>query len=171
MWETPIQGLRAGASVQALRLDAQLQGAAPPFEGATAEIPAVLWMTSIEYSGHDWLLAAEYGRWHSETKSSNPAWVPAQLPTTNERYYAMAAYHLLPWLQVGSYYAGYYPHYTVRSGDANQQHDVAATIRFDITPNWLLKLEGHFIHGTAGLGRGTFEPNWAMGLLKTTAYF
>jgi hypothetical protein len=171
MWETPVEGLRLGGSVQALRLDAQLQGVMNPADLETAEIPAILWMASLEYIGHNWLFAAEYSRWHTETKSSNPAFLRPTLPMTNERYYAMAGYHLLPWLQVGSYYAGYYPHYTVRSGDANQQHDVAATIRFDITPNWLLKLEGHYIHGTAELGAGRFEPNWTMFLLRTTAYF
>jgi predicted porin len=138
---------------------------------ATAELPAVLWMASLEYNAHDWLLAAEYGRWHSQTKSTDPTLLRPQRPMTNERYYAMVGYRLVPWLQVGSYYAGYYPHYTLRSGEANQQHDVAATLRFDITPNWLVKLEGHFVHGTAALGAGTFEPNWTMVLLRTTAYF
>jgi hypothetical protein len=171
MWETPIEGLRAGGSLQALRLDAQLQGVMNPKELETAEIPVILWMTSIEYSAHDWLLAAEYGRWHSETKTSNPAWVPATKPQTNERYYAMAGYRVAPWLQVGTYYAGYYVHYTIRDGAQNQQHDVAGTLRFDITPNWLIKLEAHYMHDTAALGAGTFPPNWAVFLLRTTAYF
>ena len=30
----------------------------------------------------------------------------------------------------------------------NYQHDFAATLRFDINPYWLVKLEGHYIDGT-----------------------
>jgi hypothetical protein len=173
LWEAPVDGLRMGGSVQALKLDAQLQGVKDPLERATASIPAVLWMASIEYNAHDWLLSAEYGRWHTSRDTTNPAWVPAQLPMTNERYCAMVAYRTRPWFQLGGYYAGYFPHYTVRDGASNQQHDFAGTLRFDITPNWLVKLEGHYVHGTAGLPVSAvpYAPDWTVWLLKTTAYF
>ena len=102
----------------------------------------------------------------------------AQPWTANERYYALLAYRLSPEVQVGGYYAGYYPDAKVRKKRENQQHDVAATIRFDITHNWLVKLEGHFLKGTAGLNPAindrpiaNLSSRWAMFLLKTTAYF
>jgi len=31
--------------------------------------------------------------------------------------------------------------------------NVALTLRYDLNPYWLLKVEGHFMHGTAGLTR------------------
>jgi hypothetical protein len=59
------------------------------------------------------------------------------------------------------------------------QHDVAATLRFDITENWLLKLEGHYMSGTAAVSPALndntplnlLERNWVVFLAKTTAYF
>ena len=58
-------------------------------------------------------------------------------------------------------------------------NDVAATLRFDVTPNWLVKLEGHFMHGTGGLSSqlndkkplDSLTKNWGLFMLKTTAYF
>jgi hypothetical protein len=175
MWETPLEGLRLGGSAQALRLDVDLQGAMNPRDTGKAEIPVILWITSLEYTHNDWLFAAEYSRWHTERSTTNPALLPAQRPMTNERYYALIAWRASHWFQLGSYYAGYYPHYTVRSGLANQQHDFAGTLRFDITSNWLVKLEFHYVRGTAGIGAGLNDGklanDWGVGLLKTTAYF
>jgi hypothetical protein len=59
------------------------------------------------------------------------------------------------------------------------QHDVAATLRFDINSHWLVKLEGHFMSGTAELDpsingnvpTSDLQENWAVFLAKTTAYF
>jgi hypothetical protein len=70
-----------------------------------------------------------------------------------------------------------------REGHTKYQHDLAVTLRFDLTLNWLLKLEAHSINGTAGLenrdlnglNRGVeaeeLTRRWAVFLLKTTAYF
>ena len=51
-------------------------------------------------------------------------------------------------------------------------------LRFDLTQNWLLKAETHYMHGTAGLDvtlngapRAELQKDWAVLLLKTTAYF
>jgi hypothetical protein len=179
MWEAPIQGLRMGGSVQGLRIDADLQGTPDPGYTGHVEIPALLWMASLEYTAQNWMFAAEYGRWHTKRDSAlmKPGLGP--LPwTANERYYAMIGFHLTPRVQLGSYYAGYYMNADVREGRANQQHDVAGTIRFDITPNWLIKLEGHYMNGTAGINNSlNVEPlmnlssQWGVFLLKTTAYF
>jgi hypothetical protein len=110
--------------------------------------------------------------------------VPSLLPnshTVNERYYLLAAYHVRPWFTPGLYYAGLYLNVHERSGKQNYQHDVAATLRFDLTDHWLIKLEGHLMHGTYGLadmrdlndGKELKDliTNWTVLLLKTTGYF
>jgi hypothetical protein len=180
MWEAPIEGLRLGGSAQVLRIDADLQGLTDPSYTGKIEIPAVLWMGSVEYSAHDWLVAAEYGRWHTKRDSNIAAPALASQPwTANERYYAMVAYRATHHLQVGSYYAGYFPNADKREGRENQQHDVAGTLRVDITSNWLVKLEGHYLKGTAYLNAGlndnhplsSLSSRWALFMLKTTAYF
>jgi hypothetical protein len=52
-------------------------------------------------------------------------------------------------------------------------------VRFDITPHWILKLEGHFLRGTAALssdlngGRPLADlvNQWWLLAAKTTVYF
>ena len=99
---------------------------------------------------------------------------------TAERAYVMASYRVNPWFQPGAYYSRLYPDVDNHSGRENRQHDVALTFRFDINPHWLVKLEGHYMSGTAGL-RNPLRVNppditkadqyWAAYFLKTTAHF
>ncbi len=183
LWETPLEGLRVGASVQALRLDATI---APTAESPTArpvaanvQIPAVLAVGSAEYVAGDLLLAAEYSRWYISENSSNAAIFPASPTVTSERAYAMATYRASRWLQPGVYYSVMFPDVDQRSGRANVQHDVSTTLRFDLNAFWLVKAEAHYMIGTAGLdptlNGGTplsaLQQSWGVFLLKTTAYF
>src|SRR5207247_997937 len=137
--------------------------------------------------------AAEYSRWYVGTNSTDLSLFP-ETSSVSERAYGSAAYRFRSWLQGGLYYSLLYPKVSsetrstvggpevesgTRTGRANMQHDVAATARFDINPYWLLKAEIHYMQGTAGLtpslndGRPTsvLERDWAVFLLKTTAYF
>jgi hypothetical protein len=192
LWETPLDGLHAGGSLQLLRLDfsavfdpvvvagLQMMGALPATAtGAVdARIDALLGVVSIEYAAYDWQLAAEYSRWHTELESSEPALAPENKATA-ERMYALVAYRVTSWLQPGAYYALYFPDEENRSGRERQQHDVALAVRFDINEHWLVKLEGHYFNGTAQLrsalndGKKLTElkRNWGLLLAKTTAYF
>ncbi|HEX3693975.1 MAG TPA: hypothetical protein VH374_01190 [Polyangia bacterium] len=176
-WETPLDGLRVGGSLQALRLNLNLTTMGMPF---TYAVPAVLWIASAEYAGQDWLLAAEYGRWYSHADSSNPTF--AGMPdTTSERFYALAAYRFSRWFQTSVYYSLLFPNISNRYGVANNQHDIALTFRFDINAHWLIKLEEHYMHDAAGLDAtmngvssmdlGTLDKDWLVFLIKTTAYF
>jgi hypothetical protein len=175
LWETPLEGLRVGGSVQRLRLDID---AVTPAGSASLRVPALLWVGSADFTRSNLLLVAEYGRWHTSLESNNQALFPDQ-ETVSERYYALAAYRFTRWLQIGSYYAGYYRDVDLRHGRQNMLHDVAGTVRFDINPHWLVKLEGHYMRGTAGLSTPLNDNkmltdlalDWALFLLKTTAYF
>ena len=83
------------------------------------------------------------------------------------------------WLQTTAYYSLLYPNVDLHSGPANQQHDAALSLRFDVTPHWLFKLEGHFMRGTAALSPALNNdtPNadlvdqWWLLAAKTTVYF
>jgi hypothetical protein len=184
LWETPLPGLRLGGSGQALRIEYQFSGASL-VEGmgvtrglASADFDAKLWVGSIEYAGERLLLAGEYSRWYLDTKSS----VPAQLPpadATSERYFVMGAFRATSWLTPGAYYSALFPNVKERKGKQNYQHDAAATLRFDLTRHWILKLEGHYMRGTADvnvalndrLPRTEMVKNWAVFLAKTTVHF
>jgi hypothetical protein len=175
MWETPIEGLRAGGSIQALRLDVDTRVGTTL---VTLQVPVLLWVASIEYTIRDLLLTAEYGRWHLRVNSSDPTLFPGS-KTVSERVYGMAGYRLSSWLQLGAYYSYYRPNVDNTEGRSSAQHDAAGTLRFDINPHWLVKLEGHFMQGTAGLSAGLngntpiddLVERWGVFLIKTTAYF
>jgi hypothetical protein len=172
LWEAPLDGLRLGGSVEALRLDTTFM------LGPTRlvlKLPAVLWVASVEYSAHELLLSVEYSRWHIRFESSDPALFPNG-SSVSERGYVMAAYRVNSWLQPGLYYSMLYPNVADRSAF---QHDFAATVRFDINPHWLVKLEGHYMRGTAALSSAlndntptsALSPSWAVFMVKTTASF
>lgn len=185
MWETPVQGLRAGGSVQALRLDATVLSAAPLTAAmpvhltADVQIPVVLWVGSLEYLIGDLQLATEYSRWYESATSSNPAFFPGVAAIQSERAYALAAYRVNRWFQPGAYYSIMFPNVDHRDGRQNVQHDVATTLRVDLNEHWLVKAEAHYMLGTAALdptlNHGTpldqLVPAWSVFLLKTTAYF
>jgi hypothetical protein len=176
LWETPLDGLRVGGSVQKLRLDTTiLQDGVP----VLAKIPAVLWVASLEYAPGDLTLAAEYGRWHVSSSSSSPQDPQLNTSVDSERGYLMAALRLNDWFEPGAYYSLLFPDVRQRKGSAAQQHDGALTLRFDLDVHWLLKLEGHYLVGTAdldpalngGVQRAELVRSWGAFLVKTTAYF
>lgn len=191
MWSPRIEGLRLGGSVQAVRLDLkyaaspeetafyQAQGQLPPdFNGiVTLELPVRLWVASVEYQRQGLMLAAEVGRNHYRTKLS--LLVPDTL-MTSQGLYLMGSYQVAPWFTPGLYYSLLLPNVREEIDKrSTYQHDVAMTLRYDLTPNWLLKLEGHYMSGTAGLTSALndnrkldeLSKNWGVFLVKTTGYF
>jgi len=177
LWVAPLEGLRLGGSLQLLRLETHLlptTGAPSPF---ALNIPAALGVASVEYVVRDLLFAVEYSRWRVRTESTSPI-IPGSL-TFSERGYALTSYRVNSWLQAGAYYSLFFPNVQRRGGREGRQHDLALTLRFDINPYWLVKLEGHYMHGTAGLSSSlngnqplsTLEPDWALFAIKTTAFF
>lgn len=174
-WETPLEGLRVGGSVLAVALDTTVFVAGMPMPIAI-ENRSLLAMGSVEYGISNLIVRAEYSRWHADQES---VIADSNLSVTSERAYALLAYRFAPLFQAGAYYALYFPDVDQREGRANQQHDVALTLRFDLNEHWLLKLEGHYMNGTAGLvGPLQLGPppvaeerSWAVFLAKTTAYF
>jgi hypothetical protein len=189
-WLAPLEGLTLGGSVQTLRFDLDYApsevenmgyadaGLLPEGYDGTVSIrlPIKLWVASIEYQVQDLLLASEYGRSYVDLDTS--LLLPTER-TQGEGFYVMASYRVRPWFTPGVYYSLGRSDVARRSGRAEYQHDVALTLRYDLQAHWLLKLEGHYMHGTAGLDStlndgkplGTLEEDWAVLLVKTTAYF
>jgi hypothetical protein len=191
MWATPLDGLRVGGSGQMLRLDLdyslspavvaalQEQGVLPMNFGGSFRysLPALLGVASLEYAAHDVLIAAEYAQQRVDFELT-PALIPPG-HRVSKHWYVMGSYRVAPWFTPGVYYS------SVRTGSAGRgtrntyQDDLAVTVRYDITNNWLLKLEGHYMRGTSALssalnyGQNTANlPRiWGVGLVKTTAYF
>jgi hypothetical protein len=175
LWDTPLEGLRVAGSLQALRLDTTLLTNA---KTVVVEVPVILSVASVEYAVGDLVLTGEYSRWYAKANTSDPALFPAA-SLVSERAYGMATYRVAKWLQPGVYYSVLFPDIHHRSGRANVQHDMATTLRFDINTHWLVKVEGHYMAGTAGLDPTlnsntpltALERYWVALLVKTTAYF
>lgn len=170
LWEPPLEGLRIGASAQALRLESDFLAPTP----IAYDIDAVLTVASVEYTVDRFLFASEYSRWYTDTHSDDQMLAPDR-STTSERGYLLAAFRARAWLQPGAYYSLYYPNVEMRDGKEGHQYDAAATIRFDINPHWIAKLEWHYLRGTADVQKTlnpTGESNrWQLLVAKTTAYF
>jgi hypothetical protein len=191
MWQTPLEGLQMGSSLQAARFDLQYTptpeqqasyaaaGILPADYAGTIgiKLPVKLWVASAEYQAQRFSIAAEYGRNFINYRTTL---LTPEVQTTREGYYVMASYQVAHWFTPGLYYSAFFPKVEAPvKKRSTYQHDVAATLRYDLMPNWLLKLEGHFMHGTAGLRSDlngnqpldSLSKNWGVFLVKTTAYF
>lgn len=193
LWHAPapIDGFTLGASVQALRINLDLvlsddivsaltqAGLVPAGTGDTFKysLPALLWVGSAEYAAHDLLLAAEYSRWHEEYKTR-----PRIVPDGSEnqtRWYVMGSYRVTPWFTPGVYYALFDNGVPGPKTRDKYQQDFALYNRYDLTSNWLLKLEGHYMRGTAELSPElnsnlpltALARDWTVFMVKTTAFF
>lgn len=187
LWETPVEGLRLGGSFQPTQIT--FNAIAPqmmPPAVASLTLTAVLWVASLEYAANDWLVAAEYGRIWLKNATTNPGIVPVipgsmatEVVRTSEMGYLMVARRVFNWLQPGAYFSFSFPDIDHRAERRDlMQLDGAMTLRFDINAHWLVKLEGHWMHGTSGLQaalNGTtldrLNKDWVVFLLKTTAHF
>lgn len=187
MWETPLEGLRLGGSY--LRLRANAAATITPTDPAMSStmlsqrLVFDLWMASAEYARDDLLLAAEFGRWvgrlDTTTQPAMQASTVSTIEETDTRYYGMAAYRLARWLMPGVYYGGLFHDRAGLVGRQRHQHDIAATLRFDVNSFWIFKLEGHYMLGTGdltgdlngGATTDTLADRWFVFLAKTTAYF
>src|SRR5262249_20862945 len=165
---------------QRLRLDFSFSEPAMPMLGLIqGQIPVSQYVGSVEYSQQALVVAAEYSRWVLEVDSNQPSVFPS-LTQKNDRAYILATYQILSWLHPGAYYSVYFPYsYRHRDGPAASQHDVPLTLRFDVNSFWLIKVEGHYMHGTAVLNAmqngnvlpDQLERNWGLFLVKTTLHF
>jgi hypothetical protein len=181
LWETPLEGLRVGLTGVALQAKATAvfpeAGSPPPVLDETEDF--YYGIGSIEYAVHDLLLQAEFASARSSLTTDNQAVAPNRV-VVSEAGYGLAAYRVRRWLQPGVYYSlAYYDrNLGAEQDDRNVQHDLAGTLRFDLNNFWIVKVEGHFMHGTELLnGRDTMPDvltnpvNWGVFLVKTTGYF
>jgi hypothetical protein len=195
-WLPPVEGLRVGATYMRASVDFNVR-LDPASVGALIEAglvpatydgglliqqnPTSFWVASAEYTYGNWLFAVEYARFLKHQLTSLPAVLPT-IDEDSERFYALATYRLTPMWELGGYYSVIHADVNDRRGDGAAyerpfyayQRDLAASVRFDVNPYWLWKLEGHFIDGTTDLYASTNEDPkrfWGLFLLRTTVTF
>ena len=195
-WNTPVSGLRAGVSL-AKMYDFGFsittpQGVHPllgPINAYTvAESEVFVQQYSLEYLWNSWTFQAEYStfRYAGDNITSVLAGTMPIMPDSfltqsvgPDTWYVSAAYRVNKWLEVGTYYTEHYGDTSHRSGAADaSQKDWALSFRFDAKDWWIIKAEGHLIHGTALLQDQTRNPvaqqdddAWFLLALKTTFSF
>lgn len=194
IWNTPLDGLRTGASYSTVDMATSgsfALGLPTPWT-VTADVKVNhLVVLSAEFTRDALLLAAEYTRWDTDQSIANIPFpdglgglTPIAVVNHDGRggYYGQAAYRLDPVVELGAYYSVFHPDWQDRDGVASGagsrawQKDLALTARLDVTSNWNLKLEGHFINGTGDLKpednpAGFSADNWRLVAVKSTFSF
>lgn len=182
-WNTPVNGLRFGALFsQAFAFSYHASApTAPSFPDARidSETDAFAQQYSAEYLWNNWTFQSEYYRTDQSTDMKT-ATVFGNSATATDRteqaWYVSAAYRFNKWFEAGTYYTEYYVSPNTGADSDASQKDVALSLRFDPKDWWVLKLEGHFIRGTALLQDNEANPNrnndgWFMLAAKTTFSF
>ncbi len=172
-WYAPLEGLRLGATY-ADQIDWDTE---TPL--ATFESEASTWLFSAEYTYDELVLAAEYRQQPLEVYLMGDK----VSDLVEEQFYVMANYRFCDWFELGSYYSVFFEDKGDRDGDAYaeaglpREHawvkDWAVTARFDITDNWILKLEGHLFDGllTVQSDDGDTKDDGFLFAVKTTFSF
>jgi hypothetical protein len=109
-------------------------------------------------------------------------------------YYLSLAYRFTPWFELGAYYSEYYPNEDDKDGKERVQKgldaedyrgwlkDICVTTRFDVSENWIFKLEGHKMNGAAIMlgvdnpapedsSQDRYEEDWYLFAAKATYNF
>ncbi len=197
-WRTPIEGLRVGPSFLNVKADFEFQldqmtidqlvmsGAVPADFDGRAQLrlhDANLLVASAEYDVRHWLFAAEYSRHLIHAETTPPGLLPdPDGDSDSEHFYALIAHRATDQVTVGGYASFQFNDVDNRSGDglpvshSAYQQDYAATGRYDISEFWLVKIEAHFLRGTAAVSQadnpgGTLDKNWALFLAQTVLSF
>ena len=176
-WNAPWNGLRLGA---ALNLDQDLTFV--NVNGRRSVGSPRTQRYSLEYFWKSWTFQGEYFTSRVQYENTGGGLPISTKLIDPDGWFASAAYRFNKWFETGAYYTEYYPNKNDRSGATLAAHsdgyqkDAALALRFDVTPWWIFKIEGHHINGTGQLFDNVNNParsdnGWWMLGVKTTFSF
>ena len=154
LWEAPLDGLRLGVTGAFLRAKSR-----PFFRAPTRRSMRVRTSTTeLHRSSTPCTICSSRPNLPLHAPCS-PRTIRLCLPNrvlVSEAGYGLAAYRVRRWLEPGVYYSLAYNNRNLgaEQDDRNVQHDLAGTLRFDINNFWIVKVEGHFMHGTELINGG-----------------
>jgi hypothetical protein len=191
VWNTPVSCMRAAGYAQyanwhekwpldAATVDAtKMAGIAPPDWDGKITLNGTNWVIAgggLECETERMTFSAEGSWWRSDFTYSPELRMPSTYAQL--RAYAQAAFRVTDQLSTSLYISvlrdsqgGQDP-----SEDGNHQYDTAASVRYDVTPNFLVKAEAHAIDGynatESNLNTGIERTaRWGLFLVKTTLAF
>jgi len=172
-FNTALDGLRLGGSVLVVKneinfvLNRSIDPTIDPTDANQVFVPTRLtgtleneltWVASLEYGIGDVLLSSEY----SETEREQTFNDVVAMDATSQSYYVMGAYTLFDRLTLSLLYDVYYSDKNDKDGVTfaasnpaqrkdffSWRKDLGVGVRYDISPNWLVKAEYHTVDGTA----------------------
>lgn len=191
-YNAPIENLRFRVSHYNTQFS--LSGPATPLQSIMRGIPAG---TPIQYDLDTTFdaFSAEFirnrFRLTGEYQLTNVAFalagITGETDFDQEGWYVEGAYRFCDYFELGLYYSEFYYYKDDKDGkehvargtiayDHNAwQKDICLTGRFDITDNWIFKLEGHKVNGTAQIEPGVvnenLEEDWYMYIAKVSYNF
>lgn len=205
-WSTPVEGLRFSLTGWLVEFD--MEGTVEDSGGTQVRVNTLskAYTGSVEYQNGPFTFAAEYmgNRYEFKTHAFDGpgadkinAIASDTVDLETEGYYASVAYRFNDWFELGAYYSEYYADKDDKDGDENEVpgsprekagyndydawlKDTCITTRFDITDNWVFKLEGHMMNGAAILmkdintgddGKLDTEEDWYLLAAKVTFSF
>jgi hypothetical protein len=186
-YSPPIDGLRFGAAFSYMddfsytmnipfsNLGILAPGATP-FH-ASGDVP--IQQYSVEYLWGKWTFQSEFSTYNANGNYRAPGVSLSGKTFDNpETWYVAASYRFNKYLEAGAYYTQFHQLASQVSTSQNHQNDAALSLRVDLKPWWIVKIEGHVIEGTGLLRDNANNPiagqnndPWFMLAIKTTFSF
>jgi hypothetical protein len=180
LWETPLDGLRLGATYDYSDITATAH--------TTAAVPGVFEegdimvsdfdkyqniVLSAEYTLGDLVLTGEYLRSVKDydlIQNGSPFPIRPTVDIISDGWYLAASYQFIDWFRLGAYYSESYYDEDDRDGESLTTYgndiphrayfkDICLTTNFLINEYLILKLEGHSFTGTYGVSPLDQEPD------------
>jgi hypothetical protein len=173
IWDTPIEGLSAGSSVDSEDLTGSIVGG--PYTGTFSTQPFYPYYFFGKYEHGHVMFASEYNRIAVNAQIQFPGGPPEVTRSDRRAFYAMASYKIGEKLTGGLYYSGSTDRQATFTSSRFQK-DWAVSGRYDFNPYLYLKAEQHFVDGTeAGYSTSNnadgYKPTSRMTLLKIGVIF
>lgn len=148
IWTTPVDGLRIAHTYL---------NSGSSFEG-TRTVPVEVSMDSVEffvfsaeYLYENFKIVAENMWFMSDTEVYIVGMPPIKSENdTKDSFYISLGYRFTDWFEAACYYSKYIDD-TDKKEDSNELKDQCLSFRFDINPNWIVKLETHLMNGEFGV--------------------
>jgi hypothetical protein len=163
-WATPVKGLLAGASW----LTQHPQGTGPNHASEESKKNQIS-QFYVQYTLGDLRIDGEYRRDFRDQLVGGVLALPgapavarvSAIDWDSRGWYGAAAYRISKRVEMGTYFSWFIPSWgNSWAADINHIYDKVATVRFDLTRNWNVKVEQHFMDGYGAIdsARGFYNP-------------